>query len=78
MKKQIARIISDQVANGDTAVIDALRQLAGMPVGSIQMDRSYVRRRVVEIQRDQNGNVVGSIERIEEAESGSSSGTWHQ
>ena len=78
MRKQVAQIISEQLAAGDPSTVDALRQLAGMPVRAVQVQQHYERRRVVEIQRDQFGNVVGSIERIDEVEYGNATGSWAQ
>jgi hypothetical protein len=46
--------------------IDALRQAAGMPLRSDSVNVSGVKSRIVEVIRDSNGNVVSSIERIEE------------
>ena len=76
MQNKVARIIADQVTAGDPSTVDALRALAGMPVRAIQVQQHYERRRVVEVQRDQFGKVIGSIEIIEEVEFGNSIGNW--
>lgn len=76
MKNEVNRIIQAQTERGESTVIDALRTLAGAPARSVQVDQHFTRRRVMEVQRDQNGNIISSIERIEEVESGHSSGLW--
>jgi TRAP-type uncharacterized transport system substrate-binding protein len=76
MHQKIARIIAEQVANGDQATVDALRNMAGMPVREVQERRHFVRIRVMDIQRDQFGKILGSHEHIEEHEAGDSFSAW--
>jgi hypothetical protein len=76
VKRQIARIITDQMASGDHATTDALRRLAGMPIRQAQQSRHASRSRVVQIHRDGLGNVIGSTELIEEHIIEDQSGSW--
>lgn len=76
MSKQIARIIADQLSAGDNETVDALRTMAGMPLRQAQQSRQLRRSRVVQIQRDGFGNVMGSIEVIEEHLIEDQAGSW--
>jgi len=78
MNKKIARIITDQIAADDPSTVDVLRSLAGMPVREVQARQHFTRVRVLDIQRDQFGNVIGSHEHVEEHESGESFSAWAQ
>lgn len=46
--------------------VELLRMLAGYPVQAAHAERTRVRYRTVVLTRDGDGNVVGSVERIEE------------
>lgn len=45
---------------------DLLRSLAGYPTRAVHLGRDQIRHRTVIVQRDQFGNVIGSLEQIEE------------
>jgi hypothetical protein len=65
--KKLARQIAKN--GGDEAPeLDMLRALAGCPLRSAHVGAHRVRQRSLQIQRDQFGNIVGTIERIEETE----------
>jgi len=59
-----------------TAGLDLLRALADYPHRAVHINQQRTRSRVVQIQRDQFGNVIGSIERIEESEQSDLDGEW--
>lgn len=56
--------------------LDLLRSLAGYPHRSVHLARRLVRSRIVMIQRDQFGRVIGTTERLEESEYTDLDGEW--
>jgi len=67
---------SDQNASATSAGLDLLRSMAGYPHRSVQMNKHAIRSRILIIQRDGNGHVVSSTERIEESEFTDLTGEW--
>lgn len=55
---------------------ELLRALAGYPVRSVHLGKHAVTSRIVLIQRDAAGRVVGSTERIEQSEYTDLLGDW--
>jgi hypothetical protein len=55
---------------------DLLRSLAGYPTRSIQMGKHTVESRVVLVQLDGSGRVIGSTVRIEQSEYTDVVGDW--
>jgi hypothetical protein len=55
---------------------ELLRSLAGYPTRSVQMGKHTVNSRIVLIQRDASGRVIGSTERIEQSEFTDLIGDW--
>jgi hypothetical protein len=56
--------------------LDLLRSLAGQPIRSVHVGRHRVLSRVVLIERDAHGNIIGSTERYEESEFIDLEGDW--
>lgn len=55
---------------------ELLRSLAGYPTRSVFVARDQVRHRIVVTHRDQFGNVIGSVEHIEELDRTSLNGEF--
>lgn len=78
MDKKIARIIREQEAVGDMGTIDGLRALAGYPLRGVDVSRRVMRHRAVDVQRDRTGQVIGSIEHVEEMDVTDIHGVWQR
>jgi len=68
VSKRISRIINEQIASGDNSTVDALRAIAGYPLRSVEVMKHRENSRIVEVRRDQFGNIIGSVERLQEFE----------
>jgi hypothetical protein len=66
----------DQSGPPEPPGMEMLRFIAGLPHQSFDIGRRQVRNRTVQIQRDANGNVIGSVERIEETDITDFFGNW--
>lgn len=62
----MAKRVSRKEPNEEPVGLDALKYLAGHSLEAVHLGARGIQSRVVQIQRDAAGNVVGSIERIEE------------
>lgn len=72
MGKNISRREEDADRTGN----DFLRALAGYPTRSVHLSKHTVNSRIVLIQRDASGRVIGSTERIEQSEFTDLVGDW--
>jgi hypothetical protein len=55
---------------------ELLQALAGYPTRSVQLGKHVVNSRVLLIERDGSGRVIGSTERIEQSEITDAVGDW--
>lgn len=74
MGKDIIRQSNDPTR--DEAGLEVLRSVANYPHRAVEMHKHQYRNRVVITQRDAFGNVIGSVERIEETETTDLTGQW--
>jgi hypothetical protein len=63
-------------ADADRPGNDFLRALAGYPTRSVHLSMHTVNSRIVLIQRDGSGRVIGSTERLEQSEFTDLIGDW--
>lgn len=75
-KKSKAIETTGQVPEELRPGFELLKSLAGYPTRSVQMGKHVVNSRIVLIQRDGSGRVIGSTERIEQSEFTDLIGDW--